>query len=156
MMHFRSHLSDARLSPERLLCSSRCRWCRAAGHHEDILAWVDDFGFTADFLAAIADELEGWQVAIVEAEPGDLAERRVVFWLASDPERRAYVAHEYGRLIVTLRDSYHFDLDRLHEYAPKGWSWPQQVQGKRWCQDEHLDLLLTLEALFPYQPKPTA
>lgn len=110
----------------------------------------------ADFLAAIADELEGWQVAIVDAEPGDPAERRVMFWLASDPERHACVAHEYGRLIVTLGDGYHFDLDRLHEDAPKGWSWPQQVQDKRWCRDEHLDLLLALEALFPYQPKPTA
>lgn len=111
----------------------------------------------ADFLAAITPELDGWQVAIVDAEPGDTAERRIVFWLASDPERRAYVAHEYGRLIVNfLGGSYHFNLDRLHEPMERGWSWIQQIEEKSWCQDEHLDLLLALDALFPYQPKLTA
>ena len=110
----------------------------------------------ADFLAAIHSDLGGWQVAIVEAEPDDPAERRVMFWLSSDPERNAYVAHEHDKLIVTLGKSYHFDLDRLHKDAPKGWSWVKQVQEKNWCRPEHLDLLLALEYLFPYQPKPSA
>lgn len=109
----------------------------------------------AEFLAAIAADLEAWQVAIVEAEPDDTSPRRVMFWLDSDPERRAYIAHEHGRLIVTLGGGYHFDLDRLHEHHALGWSWVRQMQDKSWCRPEHVELLLALEDLFPHDP-PTA
>lgn len=95
-----------------------------------------------------------WRTARVRAESTDGKATRVIFWLASDPERQAFVSFEHGRLIVTVdpkRMSYWFDLSRLHEHARNGWSWQQQLAEKNWCQHEHIALINELCRLFPLE-----
>ena len=104
------------------------------------------------FTEAIAGN-PAWKTSRVPAERDDSSATRVIFWLTSDPNRRAIVAREFGRLIVTIdpgRMNYWFNLDRLNEKAP-AWSWQKQLAEKSWCQREHLDLIDALCLLFPHK-----
>jgi hypothetical protein len=106
----------------------------------------------AQFLKAIKPELSDWRMCIEPSEPNDTNPSRTVFWLASDPSRRAIVAYEYNRLIVTIdpaRTNYWFELSRLHEHEANRWSWQKQLSEKTWCKPEHIELLDALCRLFP-------
>ena len=99
-------------------------------------------------LLETSGELDQWDIAVVQSERDDPNPVRVVFSLKGDDWRQAYVAHEFGRLIVTVNGWYHFDLDRLHEHVPPH-TWVRQLEEKTWCTDEHLRLIERLYLLLP-------
>lgn len=103
----------------------------------------------SDFLRLIerAGDLDQWDIACVESEWGDPGRTRVIFFLRDDDWRRAYVAHEFGRLIVTVNGSYHFDLDRLHENGPD-YTWITHLSEKIWFTAAHRELIERLYRLF--------
>jgi len=101
----------------------------------------------AEFLSAISHDLEIWQVAIIDAEIDDEQNKsRVVFWLASDTVMTAYVANEYGRMIVNISGAYHFDLNRINENLE--YTWLKHLLNKGWATDHQIELVKKLEKLF--------
>lgn len=104
----------------------------------------------SDFLRLLetSGELDQWDIAVVQSERDDPNPVRVVFSLKGDDWRQAYVAHEFGRLIVTVNGWYHFDLDRLHENGP-GYTWITHLSQKIWFTAAHRELIERLYLLLP-------
>lgn len=101
-----------------------------------------------EFLNAIQDELGSWQVAIEPAEPEDCTcSFRTVFRLANDVDGLAYVAHEHGRMIVTIDKEYHFDLSRINE-GRGVWPWSKQLAEKEWVCSSKMSLVINLQETF--------
>lgn len=101
-----------------------------------------------EFLDAIQDELGSWNVSIEPSEPDDnTSALRTVFRNAKDMDGLAYVAYEYGRMIVTIERGYHFDLDRLTSDR-ESWPWSSQLAEKEWVCKSQMELVLHLEELF--------
>ena len=92
---------------------------------------------------------DAWDVSTQPAESDDTTSTsRVVFTLKPATMASAYVAHEFGDVLVTLDADYWFALNRLHEDYPR-WTWQKQVGEKSWCKAVHIQLLDALVALFP-------
>jgi len=102
----------------------------------------------SEFMAFIEPDIGLWDVSICESLEGDEKEYRVKFWLKTNDGIEAYVAHEYGNMLVTIDDDYWFYLDRLHEERKTVWSWLQHIQGKIWIKEIHSYLIKELERVF--------
>lgn len=101
-----------------------------------------------EFLDAIQDDLDSWNVSIEPAEPDDnTSALRTVFRRAKDMDGLAYVAYEYGRMIVTIDKEYHFGLSRINE-GRGVWPWSKQLAEKEWVCKSQMELVLHLEELF--------
>jgi hypothetical protein len=93
-------------------------------------------------------QLRRWRIHTERAEPHDRDATRQVFTLDGTGMKDAYVAAEFGMVLVTLDGWYWLELNRLHENYP-AWSWRQQIEEKSWCTDDHLLLRDALIELFP-------
>jgi len=108
-----------------------------------------EFQVTAsEFMAFIEPDIGLWDVSICESLKGDGKEYRVKFWLKTSDGVEAYVAHEYGNMLITISSDYWFYLDRINEDKKTGWSFFKQLQEKSWIKDHHLDLIKELERVF--------
>jgi hypothetical protein len=108
------------------------------------------------FLRAIEDakQLSDWHVATIKSERDDESPTRIIFRLASDDEQTAFIAYEFGKLMVNFdKGAYYFELDRLYEDFPN-YSWKQHMSEKDWVRPVEMSFLAALCEVIQPPKKP--